>query len=185
MSKAQTGPMIKPEGPEPRPGERFQSTVGDPIFGQSTVKIADDFHGWLLAQASALRQQHYFLLDSEHLAEELEAMAARDRRELKGVSKTCCFICLSFSFNRTNYIGITVGEAPRERPANRSVTSLKIPRVFFRGDAKPVLASAYGRAREKAADDSGLAIDVFPVECPWSFDQIMERNFFRGVTRDS
>ena len=49
---------------------------------QPGVKIDDDFHGWLLAQASALRKRLQSSLDWDNLAEELEAMAAHDRREL-------------------------------------------------------------------------------------------------------
>jgi Domain of unknown function DUF29 len=44
--------------------------------------IEEDFHGWLLGQAAALRAQDYEELDWDHLAEELEIMGARERREL-------------------------------------------------------------------------------------------------------
>jgi Domain of unknown function DUF29 len=48
----------------------------------TSIGIDDDLHGWLLAQASALRSQRYKSLDRNNLAEELEAMAAAQRREL-------------------------------------------------------------------------------------------------------
>lgn len=44
--------------------------------------IEDDLHGWLLGQSSALRHQRFDLLDVSNLAEELEAMARKDRKEL-------------------------------------------------------------------------------------------------------
>src|SRR5260370_33390503 len=50
---------------------------------ETAVRIDDDFHAWLLDQATALRDQRYRALDSSNLAEELEAMARKDRTELR------------------------------------------------------------------------------------------------------
>jgi len=49
----------------------------------SAVRIEEDFHAWLLDQAAALRAQRYAALDWSGLAEELEGMARKDRRELR------------------------------------------------------------------------------------------------------
>src|SRR5690348_8207655 len=48
-----------------------------------TARIEEDFHGWLLDQVAALRARDYGALDWEHLAEEIESMAVRERREMK------------------------------------------------------------------------------------------------------
>src|SRR5258708_20069305 len=48
-----------------------------------SVQIENDFHGWLLDQAAALRGRNNFALDYDALAEELEAMAKREQREGK------------------------------------------------------------------------------------------------------
>jgi len=185
MAKTQTAPEMKPEGAECEAGERFQKSDTGPISVRSMVKIDDDFHGWLLAQAAALRQQHHFLLDWQHLAEELEAMAARDRRELKERLKNLLLHLLKLKFQP--------GELHRHHSWRSSVREareqisdiLEDSPGIFQGKRDAVLASAYSRARDKAADDSGLAIDLFPVECPWSFDQIMQHDFFPGTPRDS
>jgi hypothetical protein len=131
MTKTPTAPEMKREGCEREPGEHFEKSDTGPASVQSMVKIDDDFHGWLLAQASALRQQHYSLLDWDHLADELEATAARDGASLKSVLRTFCFICL----RPMNYIATIVGEVRCEKRANRLVISLKICPVFFKGSA--------------------------------------------------
>lgn len=51
-----------------------------------SIKIDDDFQGWLLDQAATLRDRRYPSLDLEHLAEELEDMAARRREALQSIS---------------------------------------------------------------------------------------------------
>jgi hypothetical protein len=45
------------------------------------IEKASDFHGWLLDQAKRLRLGD-MSVDRESLAEELEAIATRERREL-------------------------------------------------------------------------------------------------------
>src|SRR5712692_2353470 len=50
--------------------------------GERSVRIDEDFYSWLLDQAGALRDKRVLSLDWDHLAEELEAMAAVERREL-------------------------------------------------------------------------------------------------------
>ena len=47
-----------------------------------TVPIDDDFYGWLLEQASALRRLRPDLLDWRNLAEELEAMGRSEENAL-------------------------------------------------------------------------------------------------------
>jgi Domain of unknown function DUF29 len=55
----------------------------EPMQQGPAINRADDFHGWLLDQASALRERRHFSLDWDNLAEELEAMAADQRRQIR------------------------------------------------------------------------------------------------------
>ncbi len=40
------------------------------------------------------------------------------------------------------------------------------------------IASAFRYARRNAADETGLDDTVFPIVCPWSFDRIMDADFW-------
>jgi DNA phosphorothioation-dependent restriction protein DptG len=144
------------------------------------VKIDDDLHAWLLDQASALRERRYFSLDWEHLAEELEAIAARDRREVKDRLKNLLLHLLKFNFqpdqaHRHHSWRSSVREA-REQISD----ILEDAPGIFQGKRDEVLAMAYSRARDKASDESGLPLSIFPTDCPWSFDRIMQPDFFPG-----
>jgi hypothetical protein len=61
-------------------------------------KIDNDFHGWLLDRASALRSRDYESLDWDRLAEQLKAMRARERRELNERSKNLLLHLLKFKY---------------------------------------------------------------------------------------
>jgi hypothetical protein len=42
------------------------------------------------------------------------------------------------------------------------------------------LAAAYGRARETAADETGLPIDLLPATCPYSLEEVVGDDFWPG-----
>ena len=62
------------------------------------LDIDTDFHGWLLDQAAALRARDHEALDWDHLAEELELMGARERRELRSELKILLLHLLKLKF---------------------------------------------------------------------------------------
>jgi hypothetical protein len=145
--------------------------------------IEDDFHGWLIDQAAALRARDYESLDWDHLAEELEIMAAQERRQMKERLITLQEHLLKLKFEpaevqRHNSWRNTIEET-RERIADILEDS---PGVF-RGERDEVLAETYGRARKAAVRSSGLSLSTFPEECPWTYEQMMDEEFFPGVTR--
>jgi hypothetical protein len=142
-----------------------------------------DFHAWLLDQAAALRAQDYEALDWEHLAEELEIMAARERREMKDRLITLQEHLLKLKFqpaelHRQNSWRNTVEET-RERVGDILEDSPGI----FQGKPEEMLAETYKRARKAAARSSGLPLNSFPQECPWTYEQIMDEDFLPYVTK--
>ncbi len=153
--------------------------------GDATVRIEDDFHGWLLDQASALREQRHSALDLEHLAEELEAMAARERRELKNQLKRLLIHLLKLKAQpdarNRHHSWITSVRNAREALQDLLADSPGI----FAGERDQVLTECYSRAVRQAADEAHLPESDFPPVCPWTFDKIMEDEFFAGVQRSA
>ena len=97
------------------------------------LDIETDFHGWLLDQAAALRARDYESLDWDNLAEELELMGARERRELRSELKILLLHLLKLKFQPSQLsIVITVGGIPLWRRANRSPTSPRTRRASSR-----------------------------------------------------
>jgi hypothetical protein len=40
------------------------------------------------------------------------------------------------------------------------------------------MTDAYRRARRDASVETGLLVDTFPAECPWSFEAVMQDHFW-------
>lgn len=143
------------------------------------IQIEDDPHAWLVDQVKILRSHQYDFLDSDNIAEELEAMANSDRTEVISHLRNVLanFLKLAYSAIRRS-----------ERSWTHSILlarlnlSLKVDNSrTLRNDLPEFVDTAYKQARALAANEMGLerhrAQQLFPQECPWSIDQIRNEDF--------
>jgi hypothetical protein len=147
--------------------------------------IEDDFHGWLLDQAAALRARDYESLDWDHLAEELEIMGARERREMKDRLITLQEHLLKLKFEPSEVHRHNSWRNTIEEERERIGDILEDSPGVFQGKRDEVLAETYKRARKAAARTSGLPLSTFPEVCPWTYEQVVDEDFFPGVTKSS
>jgi hypothetical protein len=145
--------------------------------------IEEDFHGWLLDQAAALRARDHESLDYDHLAEELEIMGARERRELNERLKNLLLHLLKFKYQPTQVHRHRSWRSSVREAREQIEDILADSPGIYGGRRNEVLALAYARARQKAADQSGLPIETFPLVCPWPYEQVIDPDFFPGVTK--
>jgi len=158
-------------------------TVGPLTLAQGarTVRIEDDFNGWLLDQAAALRNRKGSLLDWDHLAEELEAMAAQHRREIKKHLKKLLEHLLKFRV-QPNQLHRHHSWRTSVREAREEISDLmeESPGIF-QGKEDEFVAVCYKRARERVSDQTRTPLSELPEDCPWLFDEIMREDFFANV----
>jgi hypothetical protein len=128
-----------------------------------------DETAWLEAMAELARDGRAEDLDLSHLAEYLSDMARRDRREVE--SRLVVLLAhlpkwVHQPAHRSRSWRATVIEQRQElnRLAGRGV---------LRNHAEEVLAEVYPEAVERAAAVTGLSLDRFPAECPYTLDQLL------------
>lgn len=149
------------------------------------IQMEDDPHAWLVDQVKVLRSKQYDFLDSEKVAEELEAMANSDRTEVISHLRNIVanFLKLAYSAIRRS-----------ERSWTHSILlarlnlSLKVDNSkTLRNDLPNFLKTAYKQARTLAANEMRLerhqAQQLFPAgeECPWSIEQLRDEDFLPEV----
>jgi hypothetical protein len=141
-----------------------------------SIKIDDDFQGWLLDQAAALRDRRYPSLDLEHLAEELEDMAALRREALQSNLIVVLVHLLKLAYEtRPAEIERQERQWKLHLVEHRDcVNDLLRDSGTLRAEFETLKIEAYGRARKRA----GLAIEpneapIGPEQCPWSAEQIL------------
>ncbi len=134
----------------------------------------EDYHRWLTANAEAIRWGQLSDIDTEHIAEELDAMSKRERREVISRLTVLLAHLLKWEF----------------QPAQRS-RSWRNRLTVQRGELSDLLEDspslavelesyidrAYGRARLLAEDETGLDASAFPAECPYALEAILDPAF--------
>lgn len=135
----------------------------------------EDFYAWAVTTAALLRQRRFAEIDLEHLAEELEDMGKRERRALKSHIRNVILHMLkwrhqpdkrSSSWRQSIRNGrIEIQELLRDSPSLASQLPL-------------MLEEGYTAARADAIDETELSENTFPVQCPFTAEQIQDPEFW-------
>jgi hypothetical protein len=141
---------------------------------RNAVDYEEDFYAWTMEQAQLLRSGEFSELDIENIAEELESMGRSDKREIESRLTVLLAHLLKWQLQaglRSRSWSGTIREQ-RQRIEDLLAESPSL---------RPLVASIrpglYARARQRAADETGLPESTFPAECPFTADQILAEDF--------
>ena len=138
-----------------------------------------DFVAWANEQAGLLREGRLSEADIEHIAEEIEAIGKSEKRERVSRLTVLLLHMLKWqhqpAFRSTSW-GLTL-EEQRNRLEDHLADNPSLKFGF--GE---MIVSAYRNAVLGAARETGQDRSVFPVVCPWSFDQVIDPNFYPEAT---
>lgn len=130
-----------------------------------------DFYAWANEQAALLQAGKISDADIANIAEEIATLGRSEKRELVSRLTGLLLHLLKWQFQPTRRgtsWQLSIQNARIELTAhladNPSLTA-KLPEA---------LATAYGSARLKAAIETGIALDTFPPESPWTYEQAMQ-----------
>ena len=133
-----------------------------------------DYYAWIEKQVALLRARDTEKLDLANLAEEVEDMGKSEKRAVASNLRVVLMHLLKYQFQpewRTNsWRGTLIEHRKRLERAFEDSPSL------YRY-ALEDLSRSYGDARELAAAETGLPIDIFPQECPYSLEETLNLDF--------
>ncbi len=165
------------------PGRESSAVSAKPIESAIVDGLYErDFALWCEEMARLLRARRFAEIDAENVAEEIEAMAGTQRRELRNRLRVLLIHLLKWEWQ------------PEKRgrswqsTINNQRTQLRD--LFWQSPSlRPKLAEAileiYSQAVEEASSQTGLPEDVFPSLCSYAPDQILDRNFLPEARRRS
>jgi hypothetical protein len=135
----------------------------------------DDFYAWCLEQAALVRAGRLNELDLANVAEELESLGNEQAHALRSAYRVLLVHLLKWRYQpgkRSRSWTATIvrerGNAEERLTGNRGLEQHK----------RRLLTEAYGRARREAAAETGLALATFPAECPFTFEQALDDEFW-------
>jgi hypothetical protein len=141
----------------------------------STKSLYDtDYSLWLEKTAQLLRNGQINELDLPNLAEEIEDMGKREKRAVENNVEILLMHLLKYQYQpekRSNSWKYTIFEhRDRLEKAFRDSPSLK-------PYSQEIFEQCYSKARQRAAIETGMEIDIFPVESPFTVEQTLNPNY--------
>jgi len=136
-----------------------------------------DFYEWTQQQAKFLQEGKWDCLDIPNLIEEIESLGKQQRQELRSRLGILLGHLLKWEFqpdHRSRSWLATIREQRRQiLRVNRENPSLQ-PYL------QEAIEDAYQSALNLAVSETSLSYKVFPQECPYSPEQMLDSEFFPG-----
>jgi hypothetical protein len=140
---------------------------------QTRVRYEDDLFAWTQEQAALLRAHAVDGIDWENLAEEIESMGGRDRRELESRLRVVLLHLLKWQAQPA-----LRGSSWRKtlRTQRREIRTLLKQSPSLRREVPGLMREAYADAVKDAIDETGLRADVFPSACPYAPGDVLDED---------
>jgi hypothetical protein len=133
-----------------------------------------DFYAWALDQAARIRALAVPGLDVENVAEEIESLGRRDKRELYNRSRVLLLHLLKWRFQPERR-GVSWLSTIKEQRLQLDGVLGESPSL--RRTLPEVVAKSYQQAAAQAALETTLPTTIFPASCPWTPEQIIDEDW--------
>ena len=145
-----------------------------------TVSYESDIVAWANQQADFIRNKKFYLLDLEHLAEEIEDVSKSEQRELANRMAVLLLHLLKWQYQPERQG--TSWELTIKTQRNRIKRCLKkVPSLKNCLDDTEWWADVWDDARYETVKETRMAFDTFPENCPWTPQQILSDDWFPNV----
>jgi hypothetical protein len=141
---------------------------------RNSAAYDEDFFAWTQEQARLLREGDVAGIDLENLAEEIESVGKSDRREIRNRLVVLLAHLFKWQFRPTGRSNNWSGTVREQR---RRISLVIEDSPNLRTVVAENLDDAYGKARLDAADETALALTLFPETSPYTPEQILSEDF--------
>lgn len=137
-----------------------------------------DFYQWTVETANYLRSKKLNELDIDHLLEEVESMGASERRQLQSRLEVLLIHLLKLKYqpeyqHKGSWLRTVKEQRKRLKDLLKQNPSLK-PRIDV------IALDAYSYAKDSAVYETGLHMNTFPPQLPYTLEQILDDTFYPG-----
>lgn len=134
-----------------------------------------DFYAWTREQARLLRERRWDDLDLSNLIDEVESVGSSEKREIRNRLVKLLSHLLKWKF-QPGFRGSSWRRTIRDQRIQIAEIIEESPSL--REYPASVLEGAYLSATLEAAEETRMAIGVFPRECPFTLEQALDPEFF-------
>ena len=134
-----------------------------------------DFYAWTAHNANMIRKGNFSEVDRENIAEEIESMGKRDRRQLINRLAVLISHLLKWQYQpmrRSNSWELTIKEQ------RNKVFELLEDSPSLKHELELRQNTAYRNAVFMAAKQTGLGVSNFSEDCQFTIEQCLDAQFF-------
>ncbi|MBW4550198.1 MAG: DUF29 domain-containing protein [Aphanocapsa sp. GSE-SYN-MK-11-07L] len=144
-------------------------------LSKADIDYDQDYNLWIEQTVELLKAHRFDEIDLENLIAELESMSKRDKRELLSRFKVLLMHLLKWQYQpdkRSNSWRSSI------RNNRAEITQIIEDSPSLKVFPSAILDKAYRFARADAADETGLDLADFPIECLFTADQALDTEFW-------
>ncbi len=141
-------------------------------YPESPIEAAfdRDFANWAQAQARLIREGRWNEVDTENVAEEIDDLSKSQHRELRSRLRILIMHLLKWDHQPERRTGSWISSVIEQRAR---IEDLLHDSPSLRGVIESYANAVYETARKEAEAETGLPIDVFPPDLPYTVEQLM------------
>ena len=143
--------------------------------GKSANLYETDYVAWADQQALLLEQKRFNELDLVNLVEEVRDLSGRHRDALESQLTRLLMHLLKWQYQPSHRSNSWVGTI---KEARKQIARLIRKHPVLGVHVFKAYIECYLDAREDASDETGLPIQVFPLECSYEVSEALDLNFF-------
>ena len=133
-----------------------------------------DFHEWIQEQLNLLKTQQWKQLDTINLIEEIAVLGRKERQELRNRLGILLGNLLKWQFQPEKRSNSWLGTIREQR---LQIKLLLKDSPSLKSYLDQALPDAYELALALAIQETKLGEQIFPEQCPYTLDQVLDPEF--------
>jgi len=142
-----------------------------PLKAEAQSLYDTDYTQWLETTVAKLRHRDYATVDWESLIEEIEDMGRSERRRLESNLIVVLLHLLKWQHQPQKRWGSWAGSlVEHRRRMRRAIEDSPSLKPYFAA----IVVASYKQAVKQAMAETGLSLEPFSVECPYSLAEVLD-----------
>ncbi|WP_422445228.1 DUF29 domain-containing protein [Endozoicomonas sp. ALB091] len=137
-----------------------------------------DFYSWTQQQAELIRQGRLGELDLDNILEEIESIGRSEYRQLSHRLDILLMHLLKWAYQPDHRSSSWQGSIEEQR---FRIRKLMKENPGLKPKINNAMVDAYPAARISAFKETGISKEHFPDACPWTYEQIMNEQFWPDI----
>jgi hypothetical protein len=133
-----------------------------------------DYYQWIQQTVKLLEQRNFQELDLDNLIEEIQDLALNEKQTIETNLIVVLKLLLKWQYQPEQHSGETKASIRRHRYQIRD--DLKVS-PSLKTHLSEIWLESYREARLQAADETDLAVEIFPEQCSFTIENILNTDY--------